>query len=96
MLDREIILFVIYKMACGASHKLLQSGGRRRRSRRRRRRTRRHMPWAGWARVAPGTHARTVMLRKCGKKCFLGPKKSFSLCQRNLQGKQQGIVCGVR
>ena len=69
-------------MACGSSHKLLQSGGRRRRSRRRRRRTRRHMPWAGWARVAPGTHARTVMLRKCGKKCFLGPKKSFPVCAK--------------
>ena len=50
--------------------------------RRRRRRTRKAMPWAGWARIAPGTHARTVMLRDCGKKCFLGPNKSFPICAK--------------
>ena len=36
----------------------------------------------GWAKVAPGTHARTVMLKRCGKKCFLGPKKSFPICAK--------------
>jgi hypothetical protein len=23
------------------------------------------------------------MLKKCGKKCFLGPKKSFPICKKN-------------
>ena len=31
----------------------------------------------------PGFHQRTVMLRKCGRKCFLGPKKSFPICKKN-------------
>ena len=53
----------------------------RRRTRRRSRR-RRSMPWKGWSRVAPRGHARTVMLRKCGKKCFLGPRKSFPICSK--------------
>ena len=52
-------------------------GGRRPRRRRRVR-----VPWAGWSRDAPGTHARTVMLRKCGRKCFLGPNKSFPICTK--------------
>ena len=58
----------------------------RRRSRRGRsssRRTRRAMPWSGWAKLAPHGHKRTVMLRKCGKKCFLGPRKSFPICAKN-------------
>ncbi len=29
----------------------------------------------GWKNEKPGYHQRTVMLRKCGRKCFLGPKK---------------------
>ena len=29
---------------------------------------------------APTTHERTIMQKKCGKKCFLGPKKSFPVC----------------
>ena len=37
----------------------------------------------GWAKVQPGTHARTVMLHKCGKKCFLGPNKTFPICAKN-------------
>ena len=48
----------------------------------RRRSTRRRMPWAGWGKVAPQGHARTVMLRKCGRKCFLGPRKSFPICSK--------------
>ena len=43
---------------------------------------RRQVPWAGWGKVAPQGHARTVMLRNCGKKCFLGPKKSFPICSK--------------
>ena len=40
------------------------------------------MPWAGWSKISPKGHARTVMKRKCGKKCFLGPKKSFPICAK--------------
>ena len=79
------------------STKTAQKGGRRRRrrtrrsrrrsktrggTRRRRHHKRRPMPDKGWAKLAPFGHARTVMLRKCGKKCFLGPKKSFPICAK--------------
>ena len=37
----------------------------------------------GWAKQQPGTHQRTVMMKKCGKKCFLGPKKSYPICTKN-------------
>jgi hypothetical protein len=36
----------------------------------------------GWAKQSPGTHERTLMLKRCGKKCFLGPNKSFPICKR--------------
>jgi hypothetical protein len=39
----------------------------------------------GWtARLAPGTHARTVMKKKCGSKCFLGPtnESCFPICAK--------------
>jgi hypothetical protein len=51
-------------------------------------RTRRHSrkssaPWAGWKKVAPKKgKARTKMMRDCGRKCFLGPKKSFPICNK--------------
>lgn len=37
----------------------------------------------GWKREKPGFHQRTVMLRKCGRKCFLGKNKSFPICKKN-------------
>ena len=37
----------------------------------------------GWSIQKPGTHQRTVMMKKCGKKCFLGPNKSFPICTKN-------------
>ena len=37
----------------------------------------------GWAKQQPGTHQRTIMLKKCGKKCFLGPNKTFPICAKN-------------
>jgi len=36
----------------------------------------------GWAKLSPGTHQRTLMMKKCGKKCFLGPNKSFPICSK--------------
>lgn len=37
---------------------------------------------AGWKNKAPGTHARTVMQKDCGSKCFLGPvgESCFPIC----------------
>jgi len=37
----------------------------------------------GWKNEKPGYHQRTVMLKKCGKKCFLGPGKSYPICTKN-------------
>ena len=45
--------------------------------------SRKNVPWRGWSKVKPGLHQRTVMFNKCGKKCFLGPKKSFPICSKN-------------
>lgn len=41
----------------------------------------------GWAKQQPGTHQRTVMLKKCGKKCFLGPKNHFQFVQKYMFNK---------
>ena len=36
-----------------------------------------------WSKQQPGYHDRTVMMKECGKKCFLGPNKTFPICTRN-------------
>lgn len=36
-----------------------------------------------WKNQRPSTHQRTVMRKRCGKKCFLGTKKSFPICRKN-------------
>ena len=45
--------------------------------------TRKKALWSGWAKAKPGTHERTIMLERCGSKCFLGSKKSFPICRKN-------------
>ena len=45
--------------------------------------TRKNLPWRGWKQEQPSIHQRTVMLKKCGKKCFLGRQKSFPICKKN-------------
>jgi hypothetical protein len=37
----------------------------------------------GWKNSKPGYHQRTVMLKRCGRKCFLGPGKSYPICTKN-------------
>lgn len=37
----------------------------------------------GWKNQKPGYHQRTIMLKRCGKKCFLGPGKSYPICTKN-------------
>jgi len=39
--------------------------------------------WRGWKKQKPSFHQRTIMLKKCGKRCFLGPNKSFPICSKN-------------
>jgi hypothetical protein len=45
--------------------------------------TTKNVPWRGWKDVKPTVHGRTVMKEKCGNKCFLGPYKSFPICDMN-------------
>jgi len=35
-----------------------------------------------WSKMSPGYHERTLMMKRCGKKCFLGPGKTFPICRR--------------
>ena len=44
---------------------------------------RRGSPTHGWKNQKPGYHQRTIMLKKCGRKCFLGPGKSYPICSKN-------------
>jgi len=37
----------------------------------------------GWKNEKPSYHERSIMLKKCGRKCFLGTKKSFPICKKN-------------
>jgi len=37
----------------------------------------------GWKNEKPGYRQRTMMLKRCGKKCFLGPNKKFPICKKN-------------
>jgi len=58
----------------------------------------RKSPWAGWAKVSPKRGAeRNAMLKNCGKKCFLGPDKSFPICSKgtckvNMKGVNAAYV----
>jgi hypothetical protein len=36
--------------------------------------------YKSWRHNQPTTHQRTLQLKRCGKKCFLGSKKSFPIC----------------
>ena len=45
--------------------------------------TRKQVPWIGWSKEKPTEHERTIMFQNCGKKCFLGSKKSFPICKKN-------------
>ena len=37
----------------------------------------------GWSKQQPGAKQRTAMMHNCGKKCFLGPNKTFPICTKN-------------
>jgi hypothetical protein len=36
--------------------------------------------YKSWRKNQPTTHQRTLQMKRCGKKCFLGSKKSFPIC----------------
>lgn len=40
------------------------------------------VPWSGWKNEKPSFKQKTEMM-KCGRKCFLGTKKSFPICKKN-------------
>ena len=42
-----------------------------------------NVPWKGWKNEKPGFHQKTIMLKNCGKKCFLGKGTSFHICKKN-------------
>lgn len=44
--------------------------------------TKKQRTWNRWSKCNPTTHERTLMLKHCGKKCFLGSKKSFPICNK--------------
>jgi len=51
----------------------------------------------GWRHQKPGYHQRTVMLKKCGKKCFLGEGKTYPICTKNtckvnIKGVQSAFI----
>jgi len=45
--------------------------------------TRRKSVTKGWKNEKPGYHQKTVMLKRCGKKCFLGTNKKYPICKKN-------------
>lgn len=55
--------------------------------------TKKQKTWNKWSKCNPSTHERTVMLKTCGKKCFLGSKKSFPICNKGTCKKNRlGIL----
>ena len=42
-----------------------------------------NIPWSGWKNEKPGYHEKTMMLAECGKRCFLGPNKSYPICKKH-------------
>ena len=65
-------------------------GGRRRTTATRRK-------TALWSSDAPGYHERTVMLKNCGKQCFLGPNKSFPICSKGTcKVNRSGILAAYK
>ena len=55
--------------------------------------TRKKITTKGWSKLSPKTKKqRTSMLKKCGRKCFLGPKKSFPICaKRTCRINRKGV-----
>jgi hypothetical protein len=37
----------------------------------------------GWKKEQPSHQQRSIMLKRCGRKCFLGSKKKYPICVKN-------------
>ena len=46
--------------------------------------------YKSWRRNCPTIRQRTIQLKRCGKKCFLGSKKSFPICNAGTCKKSKG------
>ena len=58
-------------------------------------RRRRKIPAEGWK--APGSYQRTVMMKNCGKRCFLGCDKTFPICAAgSCRHSKKGISAAYR
>jgi hypothetical protein len=45
-----------------------------------------------WSKESPGKHERTVMMKECGKQCFLGTHQSFPICKKNTCSMRPGGI----
>ena len=70
-----LFIYTLYIIQMGAGSSSLESKTSRSRG---------HSPSRGysrgWKKDAPNDKERVLMLKKCGKKCFLGPGTSFPIC----------------
>jgi hypothetical protein len=48
--------------------------------------------YKSWRRNNPTTHQRTLQMKRCGKKCFLGSKKSFPICNAGSCKRSKGGI----
>jgi hypothetical protein len=46
----------------------------------------------GWSKRRPGFHERTLMYKRCGNKCFLGPNKSYPICASHTCKKNEAAI----
>ena len=50
-----------------------------------------------WRTQKPSYHQKTIMLKKCGRKCFLGTKRSFPICKKNTCNvSREGIMAAYK
>ena len=50
-----------------------------------------------WRTQKPSYHQKTIMLKKCGRKCFLGTKRSFPICKKNTcTVSREGIMAAYK
>jgi len=50
-----------------------------------------------WRNQKPSYHQRTVMFKQCGKKCFLGTRKSFPICRKlTCKVSRQGLMAAYK
>lgn len=79
--NKYFFIYIIYKYRMGAEQSSSSSSRSSLRSSSSRK----------WSRVAPrSVGERSAVLSKCGRKCFLGPGKTFPICARLGSGSGSG------